>query len=224
MTVPPEAIAWAQAAGIPQPPQEYDTLQAAARADEQARISSPDPFEFLRGAVRVLGYADPPELSSFRLQYGRGLNPTQWVQVGADESRPVRGGLLGTWDTRALNGLYTLQLIVVESSGRLRTAAVPVTIDNQPPTAVIELPLEGQVIETAPGAEIVLQAGVDDEYGIAELTFYIDGEAVATLTQAPWSTRWETTSIGTHEISIQVLDSAGNRTLTEPFSFELAAP
>jgi membrane carboxypeptidase/penicillin-binding protein len=222
MIVPSEASDWARQAGIPLPPQEYDTLRAEDRNDARVRITAPQDFDFLRGQVRVRGWADPEELRSYRLQYGRGLNPTQWVQIGGDETRPVRGGTLGTWDTGPLNGLFTLQLIVVESSGRLRTASVPVTIDNQPPAVEIELPLEGEMIEAAPGDEIVLQAGVEDAYGIARVVFYVDDEAVAEVTAAPWSTRWRISNGGEHEMYVEVSDLAGNSSISDVVAFKVS--
>jgi membrane peptidoglycan carboxypeptidase len=224
MIAPPEAADWALAAGIPQPPQEYDTLRAETSEDSQVRITSPAPFDFLRGQVRIVGYANPSELRSYRLQYGRGLNPDQWVQVGADVEHSVRGGTLGTWDTGSLSGLFTLQLIVVESSGRLRTASVPVTIDNQPPAVDVELPLEGQVITAEAGDEIVLQAGVSDEYGVAELTFFIDGQPVATILDEPWSTRWNVPASGEYEIYAEATDFAGNVTSSSTITFLIQRP
>jgi membrane peptidoglycan carboxypeptidase len=224
MIVPSEASDWAKAAGIPQPPQEYDTLRVQDSGDEQVRITSPQDFAFLRGEVRVRGWADPDELRSYRLQYGRGLNPTQWVQIGSDETRPVRGGTLGTWDTDSLNGLFTLQLIVVESSGRLRTTSVPVTIDNQPPAVEIELPTPDQVVAGRPGGELVLQVGVEDAYGIARVIFYVDGEVAAEVTEAPWSTRWRISARGAHTMYVEVTDLAGNKSATEAIAFEVIIP
>ena len=224
MIVPPEAADWAEMAGIPQPPQEYDTLRAESGVDEQVRITSPGPFEFLRGDVRVSGVANPDDLRSYRLQYGQGLNPTEWVQIGSDATSKVRGGTLGTWETGVLNGLYTLQLIVVETSGRLRTASVPVTIDNQPPAVAIELPVPDQVIPATRGDEIVLQAEVEDDYGVARVIFYVDGQIAATVTQAPWSTRWSVTNRGEHSLYVVVADTAGNVKTSSTIAFNVQVP
>ncbi len=162
MVVPPGAEAWAEQSGIARPPEEYDTLRAG-EIDPAVNIRTPGPFTFVRGVVRITGSAEAESMERFRVQYGRGLNPTSWVQVGEDETRPVGGGQLATWDTSGLSGLYTLQLVVVEDSGRLRTAAVQVTVDNEAPTAEITLPGPGQVIVGTVDDSLVLQADVADD-------------------------------------------------------------
>jgi hypothetical protein len=65
---------------------------------------------------------------------------------------------------------------------------------------------------------------VEDDYGVAGVVFYVDGEAVARISKAPWSTRWSASSTGLHEISVEVVDFAGNRSKTEPIVFELIVP
>ncbi|MEE9513572.1 MAG: transglycosylase domain-containing protein, partial [Anaerolineales bacterium] len=94
---PPEAAEWAQVIGLERPPQEYDTLTDVESQDPDVRIISPAPFSFLRDEVVVRGYANPADFDYYRLQYGSGLNPTRWVQIGDDSSKQVRGGTLVRW-------------------------------------------------------------------------------------------------------------------------------
>jgi len=62
------------------------------------------------------------------LQYGQGLNPQEWVQIGDDSAVPVTDNLLGEWDTSGLEGLYVLQLQVVRNDQSLETDTVVVTV------------------------------------------------------------------------------------------------
>lgn len=207
---PPEAAEWARAAGIEQPPQEYDTIYQQAY-DPEVTITSPEAFAMLRGEVEVRGAAHPEGFQYFRLQYGQGLNPTRWVQIGEDAARPVQAGMLGRWDTSGLSGLYTLQLLVVREEGRVATAAVPVTVDNLPPAIRLVSPEEGQVFQWPADEEVILQAEVSDDIQLARVEFYIDGRGVATATAPPYSTRWPVGESGEHVIFVRAYDAAGNR-------------
>lgn len=129
MLVPPEAQTWAKAANLPVPPTQYDTLQPPA-PEPDVNISSPAMFAELKGKVTISGAASGANFASYRLQYGQGLNPETWVLIGADVKTPVSNGALAEWDTSGLNGLYSLQLIVVRGDKSLQTATVQVTLNN----------------------------------------------------------------------------------------------
>jgi membrane peptidoglycan carboxypeptidase len=217
--VPPaEAAAWAEASGIDRPPQEFDTITDQP-IDPEVTISTPRPFQVLRGVVLIEGSAIPDGFVSYRLQYGQGLNPTRWVQVGDDESEAVEDGPLGRWDTTGLSGLHTLQLLVVREEGRVATAAVPVTIDNTPPVVAVLAPEEGTELQVPPGGEVVIEVEVADHLGVDRVEVFIDRRAVATLVDAPFSTRWAPAAAGEHTVFARAYDLAGNMTETEPVMF-----
>jgi membrane peptidoglycan carboxypeptidase len=211
---PPEAAQWARQAGIEQPPQEYDTVYEQAY-DPEVNIASPSPFEVLRGQVEVRGDARPDGFDYYRLQYGQGLNPTHWVQIGNDLDAPVEAGRLGRWDTAGLSGLYVLQLMVVQEGGRVETAAVPVTIDNQPPSIRLVSPAGGESFTWPVEPGVILQVEVSDDLSLARVEFYVDGRGVATATAPPYSTRWRLGTIGEHVVFATAWDSAGNRAESE---------
>jgi membrane peptidoglycan carboxypeptidase len=127
MIVPPEAGSWAQAAGVPSPPEEYDAIQPPA-VDPQVNITAPALFAEVSGVVRILGTASGPDFDHYRVQVGQGLNPEQWIQVGEDVSSSVQDGLLAEWDTRGLSGLYAVQLLVVRADQRVDTAVIQVMV------------------------------------------------------------------------------------------------
>lgn len=124
----PEAYqAWALAQGIPDYPMEYDTAPPPA-ATAGAVIRIPQMYETVSGIVKVSGDASGEGFTSYRLDYGQGLNPPTWVQIGETAVNAVADGLLVEWDTRGLQGLYTLRLQVVGEGGRLHEHMVVVTV------------------------------------------------------------------------------------------------
>jgi membrane peptidoglycan carboxypeptidase len=217
--VPPaEAAAWAEAAGIERPPQEFDTITAQP-ASPEVNLSNPAPFEVLRGSVQIEGSAAPEAFVSYRLQYGQGLNPTRWVQVGEDEGEEVESGRLGRWDTAGLSGLYTLQLLVLREEGRVATAAVPVTIDNAAPVVAVLTPEAGAEITLRSREEVIIEVSVADNLGVNRVEVFVDRRMVATLVDAPYSTRWVPGEVGEHRVFARAYDLAGNLAETETVTF-----
>jgi membrane carboxypeptidase/penicillin-binding protein len=210
MIPPPEASAWARSAGIEAPPQEYDAYIEDLAADPELAITSPAPFSFLRGWVWVRGDVRVDPLSYFRLQYGPGLNPTRWIQIGADQRMPVVGGPLGLWDARDLDGLYTLQLVAVLEGGRVRMDAVPVTIDNRPPAIRLLAPEQGAVFSLQGDLELVIQAQVTDSVALSRVEFYADGRRIEVRDREPFSAHWDPQEAGEVVVFVRAFDEAGN--------------
>lgn len=211
---PPAAAAWAQAAGIEKPPTEYDTVLSGETGSSVVKLSRPEMFEYVRGSVALRGAASPREFEYYRLQYGQGLNPTRWVQIGTDSRTAVASGALGTWDTDGLEGLYSVQLVVVYGEGQVSTDAVQVTVDNAPPRISLVLPASGNQVMEA-GESLVIEAEVVDELGIRVVEFLVDGERIGSADSAPYSLRWLPVA-GKHTITARATDHAGNVEESEP--------
>lgn len=84
-----------------------------------ARITSPDPFDFLSGTVPVQGTAAGTGFTSYTLAYKAGVSPTSgtWTTI-ATSSSPVTEGVLGNWNTSTLTEpIYTLRLTVQTGGG-----------------------------------------------------------------------------------------------------------
>jgi len=129
LVVPPEAQAWAKMANLPLPPAQYDTLQPPA-PNPDVKITFPVMLAKLQGKVTISGSAGGADFSYYRLQYGQGLNPETWVLIGADVKTPVSAGPLAEWETTGLQGLYSLQLMVVRKDNSLQTSTVQVVVNN----------------------------------------------------------------------------------------------
>lgn len=212
---PPAAAAWAQASGIEKPPSEYDTFLAGEPRSDAADITQPEMFGLVRGVVTLRGKANPKGFEYFRVQYGQGLNPTRWVQIGSDSPTPVTSGTLAVWDTQGLDGLYSVQLVVVYAEGQVTTDAVQVTVDNAPPRVRLVLPQPGTPAGVAAGDLLVIEADVFDELGVSRVEFLVDGERVGGVESAPYSVRWLARA-GEHSIVVRAYDQAGNAGESEP--------
>ncbi len=212
MILPPEANDWIHQVGLPQPPAQYDTLYTPPEQTGNVAITFPAPFTYVRGQVLIAGNAKAPEdqFSLFRVQFGPGLNPSAWVQIGGDRGEQVENGELQLWDTAGLDGLYTLQLIVLKHDQSFETATLQVTVDNQPPSAALLAPFPGESFSQSGDDSIVLQADVRDNLSLARTEFYVDGALIGASTVPPYSTRWRITSAGGHQMWVRVYDAAGN--------------
>ena len=130
MVVPDAAKAWASSAGLLTPPETYDTIQAKP-SNPNVNITSPEMFAAVDGKVQIAGTATGKDFLFYRLQYGQGLNPQDWYQIGNDSTTPVSDGLLGEWDTSGLDAeLYVLQLQVVRLDQSLETDTAVVTVQH----------------------------------------------------------------------------------------------
>jgi membrane peptidoglycan carboxypeptidase len=208
MVVPSQARQWAESAGIPGPPTAYDTLQAPHVLSE-VHITSPGMFSDGRGTLKILGSAAGKDFLSYRLEYGQGLYPQAWVQIGTDATAPLTESLLGEWDTPGLDGLYALRLMVVRSGQRVDQAVVQVTLDNTPPQVAISYPQAAQQIIAAQEPQVALQAQVNDPF-LANVEFYLDAILVGETSQAPYGVVWQARA-GSHTLRVVATDRAGNK-------------
>ncbi len=128
MQIPPEAQAWAKSAGIPIAPTAYDAIQPP-QVNPEVEISVPAMFDNVNGQVQIKGSAAGTDFDHYRILVGQGLNPQQWIQVGSDSAKPVIDGILATWDTSGLSGLYAIQLQVVRADQQVDTAVIQVTVN-----------------------------------------------------------------------------------------------
>ncbi|OUV04194.1 MAG: hypothetical protein CBC40_05555 [bacterium TMED80] len=95
--------------------------------------------------------------------------------------------------------------------------------DNVPPTISISNPVGGQTVS----GTINFTVNVDDNVGIAQVEFFIDGYSLGVVTEGPYSYLWDTTSnIGAHgdehALSAIVIDTAGNTSFSQPILVTVA--
>jgi hypothetical protein len=217
MVLPPEYQQWAVAAGIPQPPNGYDTILSPP-AVAGAQINSPALFAYLRGKVDLVGSASGDEFTSYHLQFGQGLNPRTWQMVAPESTQAVNNGTLAVWDTTRLDGLYALRLVVVRQNQRIDTAILQVTVDNTPPVVKISYPSAGQTFSFPDERQITLQADIQEQVGVWLVEWYVDGSKIGEITQSPFIFPWFA-GIGNHTLIVKTTDLAGNVGASPPVKF-----
>jgi hypothetical protein len=161
-----------------------------------------------RGRIKITGTAAGADFVSYRLEYGQGLYPQDWVQIGIDSTTPQTEGVLGEWDTTGLDGLYALRLMVVRSDQRLEQAVAQVTLDNTPPRVAISYPQAGQEVSLAQEPQVALQAQANDPF-MAKVEFYVDKVLVGESEAAPYGVIWKAKA-GSHTLRAVAADRAGN--------------
>ena len=209
LVVPPQAITWAKNAGLPIPPDTYDVIYADQPVSADVQITSPKTFDHVSGLVRFFGSATGPSFSYYRLQFGQGLNPQQWIQIGDDDNKPVKNGLLGTWDTSGLEGLYVVQLLVVRQDQRIDRDILQLTVDNTKPQVQIIAPSNGDEIVYQTGEAIMMQVSASDNLVLERVDFYVDGVFQMSLLKPPYIILWSQ-RIGEHSLVVRAYDLAGN--------------
>jgi membrane peptidoglycan carboxypeptidase len=228
---PPVANDWVTENNIPQPPFEYDDQCNAAFAGPVA-ITGPRQFSYVQGGVVITGNARLDGFQLYRLEFGRGLNPTEWTQIGPDHFDPVDNGPLEIWDTTALEeGLYTLQLTALRGDSSFDRFATQITIDKTPPATEIINPEPERSYIMEDDEYINLQVDAEDNFAMDRVEYYFNNQKVAETTVAPYSIRWpiemRDTPIGWEEPRFEerpILGPDGQVTGTEVFTISTVAP
>lgn len=193
---PPEAADWVREQGIPQPPTEYDTTVGANTVDFEAAIISPTPFSYIKGPVEIRGNARLDNFASYRVEFGEGISPAGWAQIGPTHGEQVGEGSLEIWDTTPYNGLYSLRVVVTRNDGSTKEGVIQITADNQVPTVRIEAPADGQRFVTEDNEWISITANATDDWAMDRVDFYLDGRKIGSSTVAPYSRRWDLQLVG----------------------------
>jgi membrane carboxypeptidase/penicillin-binding protein len=208
INVPPAAQSWAISAGILMLPTQYDTImQPPPLAD--VHISSPGLFADVRGNIQVTGSAAGEDFSYYRLEYGQGLDPQVWIQIGEDVTHPVEEGVLASWDSSGVDGLVALRLLVVQNDQSVKIAVSQLSVDNTPPKISVVTPQAGQEFSMSQEQDLVLDAQVSDSY-LVNVKMYVDNDLLADFSSAPFSLVWQTRQ-GGHFLRVVATDRAGNQ-------------
>src|SRR5262249_7081457 len=120
--------------------------------------------------------------------------------------------------TVSANGHVTQGPNEVTLAGLPRTFALDDSAggDTTPPATSITAPANGATVS----ASVTVTASATDNVGVARVEFYLDGLLKSTDTASPYSWTWDTTtaSNGSHTLTTQAYDAAGNRGDSAPVS------
>ena len=188
---PPVAADWAKENEIPVPPDEYDETPGSPAAAGPVAIIRPLPYAYVSGGVVITGNVMSDNFALYRLEYGQGINPTEWNQLGGDHGNQVENAPLEFWDTSGLpEGLYTMQLTAVRNDQSFDRSSVQVTVDNSPPEAFLLNPPDGKVYKMEDEEWVNIQVEAVDNVSMDRVEYYLDGEQIGESTVAPFSLKW----------------------------------
>ncbi len=90
--------------------------RAPGRLRPDAAIIQPTLNGYIGGVVEIIGNARG---GPYRLEYGSGAEPQEWIPIGPEHGGDISNGVLESFDTTGLaEGLYTLRLTVNRETGR----------------------------------------------------------------------------------------------------------
>ena len=127
------------------------------------------------------------------------------------------------WDTSQEidDQSHVISAVVSDTSGNIGfIPPVSVIVDNQindstPPTGLISNPISGQTVSGTVEITVLAQ----DDYGIENITFFIDGINISNDNTAPYLYAWDTTVLengSEHTISASITDVVGHQTILQP--------
>ncbi|HTP08229.1 MAG TPA: transglycosylase domain-containing protein [Anaerolineae bacterium] len=213
---PPEAADYVKEANIPQPPTAYDTNYGPPpNAFGDVAIIQPGTYSYIHAVTPIIGNTRGGDFNHYRLDFGKGLSPTEWQQIGPDHNNQVDNNVLENFDTTTLDGLYSLRLTVFRNNGDIQTAVVPVTVDNITPTIKIIYPNEGDTYSYPDDEWVSIQVDVSDNVAIDRVEMYVDDkpDPWAIHNAPPYGEKWKldgADKLGTHTFFARVYDKAGN--------------
>ena len=78
--------------------------------------------------------------------------------------------------------------------------------DINPPTVSL------LTVPSAVSGSLLLMATANDDVGIAQVSFFVDGTAIGSVTNAPYEFTWDSTTVadGDHDITVEARDFSGN--------------
>jgi membrane peptidoglycan carboxypeptidase len=218
LVVPAQALTWAKETGLALPPDTYDNISALPPPSENVKFSNPKMFDQVGGQISLLGSAGGDDFSYYRIEVGQGLNPQQWLQIGENVDHPVSDGLLGTWDTKGLSGLYIVELLVVRQDLKIERALLQVTIDNTAPQVQILTPKIDEQFAYLQGENILINTSVSDNLDLDRVEYYVDNMLESTLYEPPFIILWDA-KVGEHTLQVKAYDLAGNQNNTTVYFF-----
>ena len=211
LAIPPDAQDWADKSSLLTPPAVYD-LNSIEGTDDLL-ISIPQNFSFVHGRVGVIGSISEEGFVSARLQYGKGMNPTSWLQIGPVILSPANNERLGNWDTDNLeDGLYALQLVVIRDQQQVEKKSLVLSVDNTPPEIKLRSELDGKRLSYETGKELLFELEFVNENEIQRVDFSINSENQFSRDLPPFVYAW-TMSVGEFELRIKAVDHANNQSL-----------
>lgn len=131
-----------------------------------------------------------------------------------------------SWNTNSFteDGTHVLYAIIEDNSGNMTTIpSIAVTVDNDdspendvtPPVLAILSPLSSQTVSNI----VNIRGFANDNDEIQEVNFFVGDQLLATVTDSPYTTLWNTNDLANdseHIIGMTAEDPSGNESTAQP--------
>ncbi len=206
---PLELRSWARTAGYEIPPTEFDT-GGLTSATGGIGITFPASLSRVRGIVELRGNLENPDMVSYAVSYGAGLNPRDWTNIGIGDDK-TRGAAisLGRWNAGSLDGVYTVRLQVVLKDRSVIQDTKQFTVDNKAPTVKLVSPAPSTTISGKVKLEATPRDNIEDGMYVE---FYAGDRLIGTVKSAPFKFDWTPDRSGPVTFYAVTYDAAGNST------------
>ncbi len=212
------------------PPGGLQALRASSRtggSPAECSTGTTDDHDDLVFAVGVETDAAPPAVTFTAPASGASLRQTVQLAATASDDFGVTKVefydgelLLGTdtsapytlsWDTWPVpNGGHLLIARAHDASGKVSTAQVQVTVDNDhtPPVVSFSTPTAGMTVE----GTVPIRIDASDDRGVVRVEYSADGFVFHAVQSQVYSSNWYARSVGNglHTLKARVFDEAGN--------------
>ncbi len=141
---------------------------------------------------------------------GDGAGPSTTARSGSSTTTTTMPGSTTTTSTSSVPASTTTTTTTSTTTTTTATSSTtaPSCSDRTRPQTAIILPTDGLIVSlTTP-----VVATASDDVGVTRVEFLVDGSRFATLTSAPYSVLWNTTTVpnGSHVLTTRAFDACGN--------------
>ncbi|WNG57901.1 S8 family serine peptidase [Archangium gephyra] len=129
------------------------------------------------------------------------------------------------WDTRLFsNGPHVVRVRAFDAAGNETERTVNVLVDNDylPPENAITSPTAGAAVSGL----VSFEAIASDNQGLADVSFFVDGDLLGTDTAAPYAVTWNSADVlnGSHTLTTRARDLVNYFTTSAPITVEVSNP
>ncbi|MCH7568620.1 MAG: S8 family serine peptidase [Nanoarchaeota archaeon] len=158
----------------------YDFLtQGYGRIDALLAVLSDKPpvailntSGFINGTVNITGVVYADDFSSYKVEYGRGTNPTDWILLIESQTLPTNGILYENWNTEIIeDSVYNLKLTVTTITNTSSEDTTFIVLVNNPNKEFsCSSCLECNIYADIPGANIQLTENISTSSSCISVT------------------------------------------------------
>jgi hypothetical protein len=171
-------------------------------------------FVFNKGAAasQVIPYVD-----GVAVPYTQVMSSANTNNFGADTFYFMSRGGASLFGNGALDEvrIYSQAL----SPTQVASLYKPIT-STQPPAITITSPKPGQIVRS--GSQVTFRVNATDNVGVTRVQYMLDGANLGSaVTNAPFSMVWTASWPGSHTLTAEAWDAAGNTAVSAPITFKV---